>query len=151
MYFDADRGTKFDEILAQVACVAGGNVFHEVGETVRDRVELVVYGLIGSCLAVLEECHHQERNDRRNSVDDQLPRVEIADQEVARPPDDHEQYAEREEGSAARDPGRPSREEVERSDPLGDLARHEDRTVGLLHGSLSEPSTRGTRRAVVMA
>src|SRR5690242_7412888 len=66
---------------------------HEVGKSVSERVELVVDRLVASALRVLKERDKQERDDRRQRVDDQLPRVQVAEDDIARKPDDDEQRA----------------------------------------------------------
>jgi hypothetical protein len=77
--FNAHGGAQFDEIVVEVpAGSTGMDVRHEIGETVGDRVEFVLHRLVASRLAVLQQRHHQEGDDRRDRVDDELPGVDIA-------------------------------------------------------------------------
>jgi hypothetical protein len=136
-------GAQLDHILAEIrAASVGLQVDHEVGEAVGDRVELVLEGLITPGLAVLEQCHHQERNYGRHRVDDELPCVDIAKQKECRRPDEHEEDAHTEERGSARDPRRPTRKAIEHTDARGNLARHQDCSVTIRH-----VTSCGSRRA----
>src|SRR5581483_11529437 len=87
---------------------------HQVGEPVGARVELLLDRLLAPPLAVLEESHEQERDDRRHRVDDQLPGVDVVEDEEARQPEQDEQHARHEEERAPDEIGRATREAVER-------------------------------------
>jgi len=63
-----------------------GQLAHQVGEPVGDGVELVLDGLVGPFLHVLQRCDEKERHDRRHGIDDQLPGVDVRKQEVRRRP-----------------------------------------------------------------
>src|SRR5918995_4002177 len=55
---------------------------HEVGQGVGDGVELVLRRGVGAGLAVLEQRDHQKGHDRGGRVDDQLPGVQVPDQDA---------------------------------------------------------------------
>ena len=61
----------------------GGEVFHQVRQTVGYSVELVLDGLLAALLGILQERHQQEGDDCGRSVDDELVGVEVADQKVS--------------------------------------------------------------------
>ena len=132
---------------------------HQVGETVRDRVQLVLGGLVIARLAVLEHGDEQERDDRRGGVDLELVlgiqesrgiAVYQDVDEALDQPHDHQEHADREERSTAREARGPAREAVEEPDPGRHVRRHQHRLF--LHLSSyqlrarSSCSPKGSRR-----
>ena len=66
-------------------------VRHEISKTLRNRVELVLERLIASRLAVLQERDHEEGDDTRCRIGDELPRVRIMVDRTEHGPDDNQQ------------------------------------------------------------
>jgi hypothetical protein len=53
--FDADSHTEFLDVVAQaVVVMTFGEVHHQIGHGVGDRVQFVLERLIAACLAVLQ-------------------------------------------------------------------------------------------------
>src|SRR5260221_153364 len=78
-------------VAFELVAVVGSNRDHQIGETVGESVEFLLYGLFAAALRVLEERDEQEGDDRSQCVDDQLPSVEAAEQEVAGQPQQNDQ------------------------------------------------------------
>jgi hypothetical protein len=119
---EAHRGLEVFHVPGQIllgrsAFPVTREVFHQVREAVGYGVELVLEGLLAAALGVLEERHQEEGDDGGGGVDDELIGVEVANQEVAWCPDDHEQRAEREERSPAHEIRAPTGEVVEETLP----------------------------------
>jgi hypothetical protein len=76
-------------------------IVHQVRETVGDRVELVVDRRLAAALSVLEQRDEEECDDRCRAVDDELPRVRVAEQRERGRPDQHDDDAPDEERRAA--------------------------------------------------
>ena len=73
---------------------------------------------VASALGVLQQCNHEEGDDRRGRVDDELLRVHVAEERVARHPERHEQHAGDEEARVARKLRRGFGESVEETAAL---------------------------------
>ena len=112
-----DRLSKFENVLAEVV-VTVGKMVHQVGQPVRDRVELVLDGFVGPVLAVLQQRDHEKGDDRRGRVDDELPGVDVLEEEVAGRPNHYQRNAGNEEGRAAGEPGARSGETIEDADVI---------------------------------
>lgn len=87
---------QFAQIFIEFGVLLG-ELFHQIGQAVGDGVQLVLYGVVGSLLCVLQQGHQEERDDSGDGVDDQLPGVDGAEKEERRRPEHHYHHAHYEE------------------------------------------------------
>lgn len=86
-----------------------GVAAHHIGQRVCDGVELLLDGVIGAGLGVLQQRDEKKGDDRREGVDDQLPGVQFEYDESGRP--DHDDRHTRHEEPGFRHPLRDRRGE----------------------------------------
>src|SRR6476659_4671008 len=71
--FESNGEPELVDVVAEVVVgVPLREVFHEIGDSVGDRVEFVLDRMVAARLAVLEKCDHEEGNDGGSGVDLEL-------------------------------------------------------------------------------
>ena len=111
LLFKPNRRLEVFYLIAKIVVVVG-EVAHQVGHAVGQGVELLVDGLLTSSLGILKKRYQKEGDYGRGSVDEQLPGVEVREEE-SRSPYHHQHHAEREERCLADHFGTTLRETVE--------------------------------------
>src|SRR3954447_65883 len=94
---EADGAAELVDVALEDLRVALRLMLHEVGEPGRERVDLLMQGLVIAALGVLEQGDEEEGEHRRERVDDELPRIDAPKEEDRGHPDRDDDDGDREE------------------------------------------------------
>src|SRR5918992_1186714 len=109
-------GTQLLRLTSASVLKADGGleVLNVAGEVRAVAIDLMLHERLGvAALGVLQQRDEQERDDRRDCVDHELPRIHVGEHEVGAQPHEHERGTRDEEDRTADERGRALREAVE--------------------------------------